>query len=567
MNKRQIKKQFLSKLESELPEIEVIKIDKKVKSNKWKICLSILVPAALALIIIPTCILLNQYDVTNTPYYNSILSKITSSSQCEVPYPDFKRELEDERNSFYRIKRSYDVDDEGKKVGLYLPKEKAREAEARCKVSSLLNSSAFNGITYYSALNYIKYIRTFEFSKKESIPFIKNGLELVGLYGESKFTIEEDLLSDKEINLSGTYFSYVYSSYDGGKVIERGNSSSREDIYVSRLDFSKEENLPRFNGHFYNYNYQIIGNIKDENFLYDAGFYCKKKDYSIPELDSSSTAISEYGYSIPYIEFKKILSKYASYYRTSKEIESAGNIIEFNSPTLDQGEKSYLISSKDEIKDSLLNLDLLAKYDETFFKANSLVLYSLNKDYISIGAYQYQRLIRKGDNLTIHITQEKSYEKKHREILFIIEVKKEGLSNKSKGQISLEITLVEPKDSNLLNTYTLPYVMMEGCSTRDGFREGFELTSFSIRKDKDSLNKTYLTLNFDSPSWEANLYTDNLSVEKLVKNGKVITTFLKLINSENLTFSKEKYAKWDILMIVESDYIGDADKILLNVAY
>lgn len=567
MNKRQIKKQFLSKLESELPEIEVIKINKKVKSNKWKICLSILVPAALALIIIPTCILLNQYDVTNTPYYNSILSKITSSSQCEVPYPDFKRELEDERNSFYRIKRSYDVDDEGKKVGLYLPKEKAREAEARCKVSSLLNSSAFNGITYYSALNYIKYIRTFEFSKKESIPFIKNGLELVGLYGESKFTIEEDLLSDKEMNLSGTYFSYVYSSYDGGKVIERGNSSSREDIYVSRLNFSKEENLPRFNGHFYNYNYQIIGNIKDENFLYDAGFYCKKKDYSIPELDSSSTAISEYGYSIPYIEFKKILSKYASYYRTSKEIESAGNIIEFNSPTLDQGEKSYLISSKDEIKDSLLNLDLLAKYDETFFKANSLVLYSLNKDYISIGAYQYQHLIRKGDNLTIHITQEKSYEKKHREILFIIEVKKEGLSNKSKGQISLEITLVEPKDSNLLNTYTLPYVMMEGCSTRDGFREGFELSSFSIRKDKDSLNKTYLTLNFDSPSWEANLYTDNLSVEKLVKNGKVITTFLKLINSENLTFSKEKYAKWDILMIVESDYIGDADKILLNVAY
>ena len=567
MNKRQIKKQFLSKLESELPEIEVIKINKKVKSNKWKICLSILVPAALALIIIPTCILLNQYDVTNTPYYNSILSKITSSSQCEVPYPDFKRELEDERNSFYRIKRSYDVDDEGKKVGLYLPKEKAREAEARCKVSSLLNSSAFNGITYYSALNYIKYIRTFEFSKKESIPFIKNGLELVGLYGESKFTIEEDLLSDKEMNLSGTYFSYVYSSYDGGKVIERGNSSSREDIYVSRLNFSKEENLPRFNGHFYNYNYQIIGNIKDENFLYDAGFYCKKKDYSIPELDSSSTAISEYGYSIPYIEFKKILSKYASYYRTSKEIESAGNIIEFNSPTLDKGEKSYLISSKDEIKDSLLNLDLLAKYDETFFKANSLVLYSLNKDYISIGAYQYQHLIRKGDNLTIHITQEKSYEKKHREILFIIEVKKEGLSNKSKGQISLEITLVEPKDSNLLNTYTLPYVMMEGCSTRDGFREGFELSSFSIRKDKDSLNKTYLTLNFDSPSWEANLYTDNLSVEKLVKNGKVITTFLKLINSENLTFSKEKYAKWDILMIVESDYIGDADKILLNVAY
>lgn len=567
MNKRQIKKQFLSKLESELPEIEVIKINKKVKSNKWKICLSILVPAALALIIIPTCILLNQYDVTNTPYYNSILSKITSSSQCEVPYPDFKRELEDERNSFYRIKRSYDVDDEGKKVGLYLPKEKAREAEARCKVSSLLNSSAFNGITYYSALNYIKYIRTFEFSKKESIPFIKNGLELVGLYGESKFTIEEDLLSDKEMNLSGTYFSYVYSYYDGNEVIERGNSSSREDIYVSRLDFSKEENLPRFNGHFYNYNYQIIGNIKDENFLYDAGFYCKKKDYSIPELDSSSTAISEYGYSIPYIEFKKILSKYASYYRTSKEIESAGNIIEFNSPTLDKGEKSYLISSKDEIKDSLLNLDLLAKYDETFFKANSLVLYSLNKDYISIGAYQYQHLIRKGDNLTIHITQEKSYEKKHREILFIIEVKKEGLSNKSKGQISLEITLVEPKDSNLLNTYTLPYVMMEGCSTRDGFREGFELTSFSIRKDKDSLNKTYLTLNFDSPSWEANLYTDNLSVEKLVKNGKVITTFLKLINSENLTFSKEKYAKWDILMIVESDYIGDADKILLNVAY
>ena len=345
MNKRQIKKQFLSKLESELPEIEVIKINKKVKSNKWKICLSILVPAALALIIIPTCILLNQYDVTNTPYYNSILSKITSSSQCEVPYPDFKRELEDERNSFYRIKRSYDVDDEGKKVGLYLPKEKVREAEARCKVSSLLNSSAFNGITYYSALNYIKYIRTFEFSKKESIPFIKNGLELVGLYGESKFTIEEDLLSDKEINLSGTYFSYVYSSYDGGKVIERGNSSSREDIYVSRLDFGKEENLPKFNGHFYNYNYQIIGNIKDENFLYDEAFYCKKKDYSIPELDSSSTAISEYGYSIPYIEFKKILSKYASYYRTSKEIEWVGNIIEFNFATLDQ----------DEVKETLLN--------------------------------------------------------------------------------------------------------------------------------------------------------------------------------------------------------------------
>lgn len=567
MNKRQIKKQFLSKLESELPEIEVIKIDKKVKSNKWKICLSILVPAALALIIIPTCILLNQYDVTNTPYYNSILSKITSSSQCEVPYPDFKRELEDERNSFYRIKRSYDVDDEGKKVGLYLPKEKAREAEARCKVSSLLNSSAFNGITYYSALNYIKYIRTFEFSKKESIPFIKNGLELVGLYGESKFTIEEDLLSDKEINLSGTYFSYVYSYYDGDKVIERGNSSSREDIYVSRLNFSKEENLPRFNGHFYNYNYQIIGNIKDENFLYDAGFYCKKKDYSIPELDSSSTAISEYGYTIPYIEFKKILSKYASYYRTSKEIESAGNIIEFNSPTLDQGEKSYLISSKDEIKDSLLNLDLLAKYDETFFKANSLVLYSLNKDYISIGAYQYQYLMRKGDNLIINITQEKSYEKKHREILLAIEVKKEGLSNKSKGQISLEITLVEPKDSNLLNTYTLPYVMVKTCSTKDGFREGFELTSFSISKDKDSHNETSLTLCFDSPIWEANLHTDNLSVEKLVKNGKVITAFLKLINSENLTFSKEKYAKWDILMIVESDYIGDADKILLNVAY
>lgn len=109
--------------------------------------------------------------------------------------------------------------------------------------------------------------------------------------------------------------------------------------------------------------------------------------------------------------------------------------------------------------------------------------------------------------------------------------------------------------------------MMGGCSTRDGFREGFELTSFSIRKDKDSLNKTYLTLYFDSLSWKANLYTDNLSVEKLVKNGKVITAFLKLINSENLTFSKEKYAKWDILMIVESDYIGDADKILLNVAY
>lgn len=346
MNKRQIKKQFLSKLESELPEIEVIKINKKVKSNKWKICLSILVPAALALIIVPTCILLNQYDVTNTPYYNSILSKITSSSQCEVPYPDFKRELEDERNSFYRIKRSYDADDEGKKVGLYLPKEKVREAEARCKVSSLLNSSAFNGITYYSALGYIKYIRTFEFSKKESIPFIKNGLELVGLYGESKFTIEEDLLSDKEINLSGTYFSYVYSSYDGGKVIERGNSSSREDIYVSRLNFGKEENLPKFNGHFYNYNYQIIGNIKDENFLYDEAFYCKKKDYSIPELDSSSTAISQYGYSVSYIEFKKILSKYASIYRSSKEIESVGNIIEFNFATLYQ----------DEAKETLLNL-------------------------------------------------------------------------------------------------------------------------------------------------------------------------------------------------------------------
>lgn len=339
MNKRQIKKQFLSKLESELPEIEAIKIDKKVKSNKWKICLSILVPAALALIIIPTCILLNQYDATKSPYYNSILSNITSSSQCAVPYPDFKRELEDERNSFYRIKRSYDIDDEGKKVGLYLPKDKAREAENRCEISSLLNSSAFNGITYfYSALDYIKYIRTFEFSKKESIPFIKNGLELVGLYGESKFTIEEDLLSDKEINISGTYFSYIYSYCDGDKVIERGNSSSREDIYVSRLDFSKEENLPKFNGYFYNYNYQIIGNINDENFLYDAAFYCKKKDYSIPELDSSSTAISEYDYSIPYVEFKKILSKYASYYRTSIEIESVGNVIEFSSPTLDQGE-------------------------------------------------------------------------------------------------------------------------------------------------------------------------------------------------------------------------------------
>ena len=106
MNKRQIKKQFLSKLESELPEIEAIKIDKKVKSNKWEICLSILVPAALALIIIPTCILLNQYDATKSPYYNSILSNITSSSQCAVPYPDCKSELEDENNSFYRIKRS-----------------------------------------------------------------------------------------------------------------------------------------------------------------------------------------------------------------------------------------------------------------------------------------------------------------------------------------------------------------------------------------------------------------------------------------------------------------------------
>ena len=225
MNKRQIKKQFLSKLESELPEIEAIKIDKKVKSNKWKICLSILVPAALALIIIPTCILLNQYDVTKSPYYNSVLSNITSSSQCAVPYPDFKREIEDERNSFYRIKLSYDIDDEGKKVGLYLPKDKTREAENRWKVSSLLNSSAFNGITYfYSALDYIKYIRTFEFSKKESIPFIKNGLELVGLYGESKFTIEEDLLSDKEINISGTYFSYIYSYCDGDKVIERNKN-------------------------------------------------------------------------------------------------------------------------------------------------------------------------------------------------------------------------------------------------------------------------------------------------------------------------------------------------------
>ena len=96
--------------------------------------------------------------------------------------------------------------------------------------------------------------------------------------------------------------------------------------------------MPKFNGHFYNYNYQIIGNVKDGSFLYDAGFYCKKKDYSIPELDSSSTAISEYGYSIPYVEFKKILSKYASYYRTSIEIESVGNVIEFSSPTLDQGE-------------------------------------------------------------------------------------------------------------------------------------------------------------------------------------------------------------------------------------
>lgn len=96
--------------------------------------------------------------------------------------------------------------------------------------------------------------------------------------------------------------------------------------------------MPNFNGHFYNYNYQIIGNINDENFLYDAAFYCKKKDYSIPELDSSSTAISEYDYSIPYVEFKKILSKYASYYRTSIEIESVGNVIEFSSPTLDQGE-------------------------------------------------------------------------------------------------------------------------------------------------------------------------------------------------------------------------------------
>ena len=572
MKKREIRNAFFDELEKRLPEVEWLSATSVACRKRWVPVLAFSATAALTMTALSVGLVLALGEKSGALLsYAEIVDHLTAESQCERSWPDFKTGLRNQDHMFFKIEQKLDLDDGGRKIGLYLPKDKARSAEKDCGVSDLLSAMVFGGKVFYlRACDYLDDLGFQEFSKGEAVPFENAGSELVGIYYETQFTVYEEIISGAIIEKEGIFLRPFLATHDADSVTEHVRPYALEEIYESRVDLSTESSMARFNPYFSSYDYGSIGEIRGDSFVYNSEYYSSGKDYSVPELDSVSKLISTDNiayYSVPYVSFKEIIRSRASYYRDPVTLSATASCHECPSGTLPDGTRKWLVGNRADLEKTGIDHNSFDKYGDTYFNGKSLIVLSQRDPKYSVGSVSFIRLDRRGDELEINLAQTKSYETRERELLWTIEVSKSELEGKSQGGISLDTETIEPDNPDALLVFSEPQTSY-GYKTLEGSVTDLKLLSFGINADAphapyDStilfeIESPYLPKD-DGPYDNPDYYWQ---IEKLVRNGNVVGVYLKI--PKNWEKSTEKHTVCRFHIYVYSDFLQAADKIRID---